>query len=639
MSDFQGLEEMLGDFLTEAGELLSDVDNKLVELERRPDDGKLLNDVFRGFHTIKGGAGFLGVAPLVELCHLTENLFDLLRGRKLALNADVLDAILAATATVRDMFGSLAQQRQPAAANPALLERLQVALRGEAAPATTATTATVTPASAGAPAGTGLDWAQLHAALLAAPTHAALPGAPVSANPAQPVPAAAVLAQPPSMAPAQPAPAIDTRYGRRASDQPGAEGVPVGRRDNDRVAVSKDGTIRIDTQRLDHVLNLSGEIGLARNRLTCLRRDILSGKRDGETLAALDQAVNQLDLLVSDLQNSAMKTRMQPIGRLFQKYPRMARDLARGLGKDVELALSGEETELDRAMIDQLSDPLVHLVRNAVDHGVELPADRVAAGKPEKSTIKLSARQAGDHMVIEIADDGRGMSAESLRRKAVEKGLIEPDAAAAMDERHSLQLIFLPGFSTKEQVSDLSGRGVGMDVVKNNIQKLNGRIEIQSRPGAGTTITISLPLTMAILPVLVLKHGGQALAVPLALVHELVPIDPAAVQLVGGRPVLAVRGEVLPVRTLAGLLGWEPTRTPRYGVLMQSALSSFVLAVEGYAGRDDVVIKPLTDLKPKGVAGASLTGDGSVVLVLDIEALLADPVDDPACHLLLEEAA
>jgi two-component system chemotaxis sensor kinase CheA len=437
----------------------------------------------------------------------------------------------------------------------------------------------------------------------------------------------------------KPATIIDTRYGRRASDQPGAEGMAVGRRDGDRVAVSRDATIRIDTQRLDQVLNLSGEIGLARNRLTCLRRDILSGKHDGETLAALDQAVNQLDLLVSDLQNSAMKTRMQPIGRLFQKYPRMARDLARGLGKDVEVALSGEETELDRAMIDQLSDPLVHLVRNAVDHGVESPEDRRAAGKPEKSTIRLSARQAGDHIVIEIADDGRGMSAETLRRKAVDKGLVTADVAAGMDERHSLQLIFLPGFSTKEQVSDLSGRGVGMDVVKNSIQKLNGRIEIESRAGAGTAFTIALPLTMAILPVLVLKHGSQSLAVPLSLVHELVPIEPASVQLVSGRPVLSVRGEVLPVRTLAGLLGWEPTCAPRYGVLMQSALSSFVLAVEGYAGRDDVVIKPLTDLKARGVAGASLTGDGSVVLVLDMEALLAEPANDPACDLLLGRAA
>jgi two-component system chemotaxis sensor kinase CheA len=511
------------------------------------------------------------------------------------LSAAVLDAILAATAAVRDMFGSLAQRRQPAPAAPALLARLQSTLRGEAV---------------------GPDWVALHAALVGAPALAAR------------APAEAAAAN-----------ATDKRYGRRASDQPGGEGVPIGRRDSDRVAVSRDATIRIDTERLDQVLNLSGEIGLARNRLNCLRRDILSGKRDGGTLAALDQAVNQLDLLVSDLQNAAMKTRMQPVGRLFQKYPRMARDLARGLGKDVDLALSGGETELDRAMIDQLSDPLVHLVRNAVDHGIEPPDERRAAGKPEKGTIRLSAHQAGDHIVIEIADDGRGMSTETLRRKAVEKGLIEPEVAAGMDDRHSLQLVFLPGLSTKDQVSDLSGRGVGMDVVRNNIQNLNGRIDIESRPGAGTTMTVSLPLTMAILPVLVLKHGSQSFAVPLALVHELVPIPPESLELVGGRAVLAVRGEVLPVRTLAGLLGWEPTRAPRYGVLMQSALSTFVLAVEGYAGRDDVVIKPLTGIKPRGVAGASLTGEGTVVLVLDMEALLAQPADDSAPSLLLREAA
>src|SRR5688572_5955437 len=299
MSDFQGMEEMLGDFLTEAGELLSDVDNKLVELERRPDDGKLLNDIFRGFHTIKGGAGFLGVAPLVDLCHLTESLFDLLRGRKLSLNAGVLDAILAATATVRDMFGSLALKRQPAPANSALLERLQAALRGEMAPAAAPAVVAPPPARvpAAAPAGSGPDWAQLYVALLGVPAGAALPGGPavnaallgapiVAALPGAPIVAAlpgapmgAALPGAPALLAVtpQPAAAIDTRYGRRASDQPGAEGVAVGRRDGDRVAVGRDATIRIDTQRLDQVLNLSGEIGLARNRLNCLRRDILSG--------------------------------------------------------------------------------------------------------------------------------------------------------------------------------------------------------------------------------------------------------------------------------------------------------------------------------------------------------------------------
>jgi two-component system chemotaxis sensor kinase CheA len=257
---------------------------------------------------------------------------------------------------------------------------------------------------------------------------------------------------------------------------------PTGRRDAEK---GRDNSIRVDTSRLDQVLNLSGEIGLTKNRLTSLRADILAGKNDSETLHALDAAVSQLDLLVSDLQNAVMKTRMQPIGRLFQKYPRIARDLARNLGKDVELALVGEETEIDKTMIEDLSDPIIHLIRNAVDHGVEVPADRIAQGKPGKSVVRLEARQEGDHIVIIVADDGRGMNAERLRAKALEKGLITDEEANTLDERASLNLVFLPGFSTAATVSDVSGRGVGMDVVKTNIQKLNGSIEIRSDPGQG----------------------------------------------------------------------------------------------------------------------------------------------------------
>jgi two-component system, chemotaxis family, sensor kinase CheA len=373
------------------------------------------------------------------------------------------------------------------------------------------------------------------------------------------------------------------------------------------------------------VLNLSGEIGLAKNRLNCLRTDILAGKTDGETLRALDEAVSHLDLLVGDLQNAVMKTRMQPIGRLFQKYPRVARDMARQLGKNVELVLDGEETELDKTMIEELGDPLIHLVRNAVDHGLETPEERRAAGKPETATVKLSAQQLGDHIVLSISDDGRGMRPDVLKQKALEKGLIDSDTAANMDDKHALHLVFMPGFSTKDQVSSFSGRGVGMDVVKTNIQKLNGRIEIKSIVGQGTTFSISLPLTLAILPVLVVRIGTQPFAVPLSLVREIITIRPDEVQEVSGRATLLVRDEALQIRSLAGLLGWQQERPPAYGVLMQTTINSFILAVDGFVGRDDVVIKPLEDIKPKGVAGATLSGDGSVVLVLDMEQLLADP--------------
>ena len=386
----------------------------------------------------------------------------------------------------------------------------------------------------------------------------------------------------------------------------------------------RESTIRVDTARLDQVLNLSGEIGLTKNRLTSLRADILAGRNDAETLHALDQAVSQLDLLVSDLQNSVMKTRMQPIGRLFQKYPRIARDLARQLGKDVELALSGEETEVDKTMIEDLADPLVHLVRNAVDHGVELPEERLASGKPAKSVVRLEARQEGDHIVLIVADDGRGMSPERIRAKAVEKGLLREEDANTLDDRQSLNLIFLPGFSTMAQASSVSGRGVGMDVVKTNIQKLNGSVEIRSEPGKGTVFLISLPLTLAILPVLLVLLGDQPFALPLSMVREILTIEKEKMQEVGGKETLVVRGEVLPVVALSCLLGWPQERAPEYGVLMQTTERSFILSVDRFAGRDDAVIKSLDGFRPRGVAGVTTLSNGRIVLILDIKELLAD---------------
>ena len=443
----------------------------------------------------------------------------------------------------------------------------------------------------------------------------------------QPAPATTsteVIAKGESLPAAQAAPASPPPYGRRAGDKPGApQAAGQGRRVEERAA-TRENTIRVDTSRLDQVLNLSGEIGLMKNRLTSLRADILAGKTDSETLHALDQAVSQLDLLVSDLQNSVMKTRMQPIGRLFQKYPRIARDLARQLGKDVELVLAGEETEVDKTMIEDLADPLIHLIRNAVDHGVEGSEERLAAGKPSKSVVRLEARQEGDHIVLIIADDGRGMSPERIRAKAIEKGLISEEEANTLDERQSLHLIFLPGFSTKTQISDVSGRGVGMDVVKTNIQKLNGNIDIRSEPGKGSVFIISLPLTLAILPVLLVLLGDQPFALPLSLVREILPIEHGKLQEVGGKATLVVRGEILPVVSLAKLLGWPQDAPPEYGVLMQTAERSFILAVDNFAGRDDAVIKSLEDFRPRGVAGVTTLSNGQIVLILDMKELLSD---------------
>lgn len=625
MSDFAGMEDLLQDFLQEASDLLSDVDNKLVDLEKTPDDRGLLNDIFRGFHTIKGGAGFLSAAELVTLCHLTENLFDLLRNGDIVLSAELMDVIMAATKGVRDMFGDLSGAVQPHPADPAVIDALQCALRGEvkglsnapaAAPAEPPPVVVEAPAPAATAPSDGPDWPAMHAAITGEPAPKAVAAEVLPAAEAPKAAAAPAASAPAVVAAAKPDAA---GYGRRSTDRGGA--APVGRRSEER---ARENTIRVDTSRLDQVLNLSGEIGLTKNRLTSLRADILAGRDDAETLHALDQAVSQLDLLVSDLQNSVMKTRMQPIGRLFQKYPRIARDLARQLGKDVELVLSGEETEVDKTMIEDLADPLIHLIRNAVDHGVEPSVDRTSVGKPIKSLVRLEARQEGDHIVIIIADDGRGMSAERIRAKAVEKGLISEEEANTLDERQSLNLIFLPGFSTKTEISDVSGRGVGMDVVKTNIQKLNGSIEIRSEMGKGSVFLISLPLTLAILPVLLVRLEDQPFALPLSLVREIMPIDRTKIQEVGGKETLVVRGEILPVLSLARLLGWPLTKPVEFGVFMQTAERAFILSVDSFAGRDDAVIKSLEDFRPRGVAGVTTLSNGQIVLILDIKELLAD---------------
>ena len=613
MSGFEGMEDLLQDFLVEAGELLAGVDNKLVDLEQTPDDHTLLNEIFRGFHTIKGGAGFLNATELVTLCHLTENLFDRLRNKQMSLTPEIMDVIMSATAGVRTMFDTLEGGMQPGPADPAVIAALRQVLAGNspavAKPAAAAPGPAAQAAAPSAPPANGPDWNAMFQAIAPAPATSAPVAAAPASLPASHEPTAAKQEQ-----------VIAAAIGRRATDKPGAP-APAGRRDNEK---ARDTSIRVDTTRLDQVLNLSGEIGLTKNRLNALRSDILNGNTDTETLHALDQAVSQLDLLVSDMQNAVMKTRMQPVGRLFQKYPRIARDLARSLGKDVELVLVGEDTEIDKTMIEDLGDPIIHLIRNAVDHGVESSEERRAAGKPEKSHVRLEARQEGDHIVILITDDGRGMNAEKLRNKALEKGLITVEQANAMDERQSFDLVMLPGFSTKDVASDVSGRGVGMDVVKTNIQKLKGRIDITSAPGRGSTFVISLPLTLAILPVLLVQLGGQPFAVPLTMVREIIPIDATEIQEIGGRATMVVRGDVLPMYPLNHLLGWPAERPPTFGVLMQGIdQSSFILAIDGFLGREDAVVKSLDDFRPKGVSGVTTLSNGKIVLILDMKELFS----------------
>jgi len=614
MSGFGDAQELLQDFLTEATELLEDVDSKLVELESSPGDTGLLNTVFRGFHTIKGGAGFLEAHALVEVCHKTESLFDLLRSGKMELSADLLDIILAATGEVRRMFGEMHNGSQPSAAPSDLIQALIDAIDGKPVGGRSAQPAAVAapmaqahvPSSPSFDASAdpdGINWNALYSAVTGAQPSGAGADMPDAMEQAQMVTdsvsrqsAAAVRARPD-------APAAKPRGG--ASSPP-----------------PKENTIRIDTSRFDQILNLSGEIGLTKNRLNCLRQNLSQGQNDEDTRRNLDLVIGQLDMLVSDLQAAVMKARMQPVGSVFKKYTRLARDVARNLGKDVELNIIGAETEVDKSILEELNDPLVHLIRNSVDHGVETPAERRAAGKSEKGTVTLIAKQAGDHIVVEISDDGKGMKPEVLRQKAIEKGCIAPDEASQLNHAECLQLIFLPGFSTKTEVTDISGRGVGMDVVKTNIQKLNGRIEIQSEPGQGTRMIISLPLTLAILPVLMLRLEEQIYSLPLSCVREIIPIEQDKIQYVSGKPNLVVRGDVLPIVNLATLLGREPSSTDKVGVLATTGQRTVVLAVDSLLGQDEVMIKPLEGIKPKGVAGATLSGEGLLVLVLELRELM-----------------
>lgn len=602
MSAFSDV-ELLQDFLTEAGDLLEDVDSKLVELEKSPEDAELLATVFRGFHTIKGGAGFLEAAHLVELCHKTENLFDKLRSRSLQLNAEMMDSILAATGEVHRMFGEMRNGHQPGAAPQELLLALDAAIEGRSLALTQPVVEEAVQSELVAPVHVAdtsdeLDWAGMYEAVVGVSPRELTQATISTELVTEALSKQSAAAVRPKIAPKPKAPAPSS------------------------ASATKENTIRVDTARFDQILNLSGEIGLTKNRLNCLFEAISRGDRNEEVIKSLDTVVGQLDMLVSDLQSAVMKARMQPVGRVFQKYSRLARDVARQLGKDVELVIEGSETEVDKSILEELNDPLVHLVRNAVDHGIETIEDRTRQSKNPKGIVNLSARQTGDHIVIEIQDDGRGMRPEVIREKAVEKGLITHDEAGQLSVQDSLQLIFLPGFSTKDQISDISGRGVGMDVVKTNIQRLNGRIEIESEPGQGSKITILLPLTLAILPVLMLKLEEQIYSLPLSCVREIIPIEEEKIQHVNGKPMMVVRGEVIPLLDLASLIGRETSPAPKVGVLTITGNKSCILAVDTLVGQDEVMIKPLDGVKPKGVAGATLSGEGLLVLVLELRELI-----------------
>ncbi len=725
-------DEILQDFLVEAGEILELLSEQLIELEQSPEDADLLNAVFRGFHTVKGGAGFLALDAMVDICHVCEDVFNVLRQGERDVTPALMDAVLQGLDTVQTMFADIQSAEDPIAATPELIETLKIfAVPGnaepeEAAPAETAEEVEETsieetsaadetdnefdallnamddesekaPAEVAASSadsdditddefesllddlhgkgkhGGGKPAVEEEKEKAAAASgggdelitddefdalldnlHGKGKGPAAKSSEASDKPAdkpkeaagsasgsdevitddefdallddlhgkgkgpAAKADAGKSVAKPEPAakkeePAKSTAKVKKPAAKPAAKASPA--------KPAAETSVRVDTERLDEIMNLVGELVLVRNRLQTLRTDMNEGP--------VTQAITNLSMVTSDLQTSVMKTRMQPIKKVFGRFPRVVRDLSRQINKEIKLEMMGEETDLDKNLVEALADPLVHLVRNAVDHGIELPDEREKKGKDRVGTVSLSALQEGDHILLAIEDDGAGMDPEILRGKAVEKGLMDEETAARMDDKECFNLIFMAGFSTKDEISDISGRGVGMDVVKTRIAQLNGTLDIDSTLGKGSLLTIKVPLTLAILPTLMIALGERTFALPLSSVNEIFELETRKTNIVDGQLMVMVREKAVPIFYLSRWL-MRPGETAKYGdgegqvIIVQVGNRLVGLVTDQVIGQEEVVIKPLGVMLQglPGLAGSTITGDGGIALILDIQSLL-----------------
>ena len=684
-------EDILQDFLIEAGEILELLSEQLVQLENEPANRDLLNAIFRGFHTVKGGAGFLALNELVHTSHAAENVFDTLRNGQRSVTPELMDVILEALDTINIQFAQVQAREAATPAEDSLIQALEQLSQPEGAdslePADSPEPAVPSAGSVDGGADGGVDditdgefealLDELHGTKPAASTpDANVTSATTSdeitddefealldeihgkgkintntnttatATPASSsggssnnnsddisddefeslldelhgkgtfdtskVVAAQAVDKPQSASAAKPEPAAQALSSAANPVKPAA---PV-------VRSTAETTVRVDTRRLDEIMNMVGELVLVRNRLLSI--DSRQQSEDEE----LTKTIANLDVVTADLQGAVMKTRMQPIRKVFGRFPRVVRDMARTLKKEINLELAGEDTDLDKNLVEALADPLVHLVRNAVDHGIEMPDVREQAGKPRLGSVKLSASQEGDHILLTITDDGAGMDAEKLKNLAIKRGVLDEDAAARMTNEDAYNLIFAAGFSTKEQVSDVSGRGVGMDVVRTKISQLNGSVRIQSELGQGTTLEIKLPLTLAILPTLMVLIADQAFALPLAQVSEIIGLDTKLINTVDGQRTIIVRDKAIPLFYLDHWLkgGADRSTRPTEGhvVVVQLSNQQVGLVVDGLIGQEEVVIKPLDKLLQgtPGMAGATITSDGGIALILDTPNLL-----------------
>jgi len=620
-------DEIVREFLVESHENLDQLDRDLVALEEAPRSRELLSSVFRTIHTIKGTSGFLAFSRLEHLTHVGENLLVELRDGRRVMDQRTTDVLLRMVDNVRLLLGAIEKDGTEGDVDVEAVVAEVVALQAEGdgadasapsagqdtAPATDAALATDAPSATDtAPATDAASAADPDAASAAELASAAEPapaGEPTSAAEPAPAPASVAPSAPASAAPAPPAVVPTPR-----TPEPVVEEVGT-------LRGAAESSIRVDVDLLDTLMRQVGELVLARNRISRLA----SAAQDVD----LARSAQQLNLIASELQEGVMRTRMQPIEHVWSKMPRMVRDLATVCHRDVRLEMTGGDTELDRGLLEAVKDPLTHLVRNAVDHGIEPSADRVAAGKPAQGLLELRASHAGGQVVVEVRDDGRGIDPELIGEKAVARGIRTAEQVAAMSPGEILQLLFLPGFSTAEKVTNVSGRGVGMDVVRTRIEAIGGTVDVDSVVGQGTTWRLRIPLTLAIMPSLTVVCSGDLYALPQVHVVELVALDTqrsdSAIEYVHAAPVYRLRGELLPLVSLSGVLGVEDEDGDGSKVIavLQTDQQRFGLLVDRVLTTEEIVVTPLAArLKTIGVySGATVLGDGRVALILDVQAI------------------
>ncbi|WP_107964929.1 chemotaxis protein CheW [Campylobacter concisus] len=632
------MKEIMEDFLIEAFELIEQIDHDLVELEANPEDLELLNRIFRVAHTVKGSSSFLNFDVLTELTHHMEDVLNKARKGELKITPDIMDVVLESVDMMKRLLESIRDNGSDAAAGidiKNICVRLTQISEGEAPSAATEAPAAApapesvkepepaAPAEEAAPEVSDAELSKLSDSEVEAEIERLLKvrkaedqarRASKGIAPKSPEEIAPAASAAPAPAP-KPAPSRE-----RDADKK----VPAASSSS---AVAQEQTIRVEVKRLDHLMNLIGELVLGKNRLLKIYDDVEERYEGEKFLEELNQVVSSLSLVTTDIQLAVMKTRMLPIAKVFNKFPRMIRDLSRELGKQIDLEISGEETELDKSIVEEIGDPLVHIIRNSCDHGIEDPETRKAMGKPEKGLVQLKAYNEGNHIVVEIVDDGKGLDADMLKAKSIEKGIITEREADAMSEKEAFGLIFKPGFSTAAKVTNVSGRGVGMDVVKTNIEKLNGIIDIESEVGKGTVMKLKIPLTLAIIQSLLVGTQEEFYAIPLASVLETVRVPIDDIYTIDGKNVLRLRDEVLSLVRLSDVFGVNKVfdgGDQTYVVIIGVAEAKLGIIVDTLVGQEEIVIKSMGDYLQNipGIAGATIRGDGRVTLIIDVGAMM-----------------